>query len=548
MNKKHLLFVVCFVSLLSLFSFYGQVHSYYYGFSGSLPLQYIWDEATSNATPPAEQVILNVTGEWVTDNKPPRKEATGENLVFQRYFDEYIQPQTTQGLSDQVKQHLSQFQKQCPSLDTYKEQTQQDYLFMRCYPGGGFNNQRNLLSTCLWLSYMFNRILVLHPIKILPVHNPGFLSANETDDNIAADVFFDTTNIKGLMAWIHYDEFYQQKKIIKTGKKVSKEATTMHGEYLKDLGQHWVTGWDFTEEQERGLDPKRVEVMQLFPNPISQGLQLKKARNFDLFVRTINNPHLIEMQFMKQGALGFIDKRQLECYKWLMALTNPFSDEVWKAAMAIVDHLGGPLGYSSFHIRRGDFVEMDKNLNSSHVPTKNILHWMNAMAESTDRDQRHVAPGETVYVATDDSNKEEFLRDMVDGWRGQVHSSDSVAHLIKKYDNMPNDFLGCVEQIVCSLARNFYSSPGSTFAGNILLLRNTLGSKFIPDKQVLFPLLPAHFWQRSVIKNGLTSYQYLHLMCQGVNLHCVQAYSLQLRKLPRDQWDQVISNLKKKNV
>jgi hypothetical protein len=107
--------------------------------------------------------------------------------------------------------------------------------------------------------------------------------------------------------------------------------------------------------------------------------------------------------------------------------------------------------YDSFHIRRGDFQYKKTRVAASEI-----------LGQSKDE----IPPGTTVYVGTDERNKE-FFKDFKDyGW--DVLFLDDFMPLL---EGVNKNYYGMIDQLVASRGRTFFGCWFSTFTGYITRLR-----------------------------------------------------------------------------
>jgi hypothetical protein len=106
--------------------------------------------------------------------------------------------------------------------------------------------------------------------------------------------------------------------------------------------------------------------------------------------------------------------------------------------------------FDSFHIRRGDFQYKKTRLEAKEI-------YGNSRNE--------IPEGATVYVSTDERNKD-FFKDMAAHW--DVVYLDDFMHLVEGIDK---NYYGMIDQLVASRGRTFFGCWFSTFTGYINRIR-----------------------------------------------------------------------------
>lgn len=218
--------------------------------------------------------------------------------------------------------------------------------------------------------------------------------------------------------------------------------------------------------------------LRVFRTSNSSVSSLLQARNLTYWTKDMEEPVLLHFK-TKDGAT-----RLLVHFYAFMLFTNPvhdnyfkrfvrdflhYNDRIYCAAGKIIkalqmeasdkgfprDKLGNG-GFSSLHIRRGDFQYKEVKLSAED--------WYNNTKELWQ-------PNEILYIATDERNKTFFeplaehheLRYLDDYW--------SMANL----SNLDPNFMGMIDTIVASRGRVFVGTWFSTFSGYINRMRGYHG-------------------------------------------------------------------------
>lgn len=133
-----------------------------------------------------------------------------------------------------------------------------------------------------------------------------------------------------------------------------------------------------------------------------------------------------------------------------------YKSQFFEDAKPSIDILGD-LNYYAIHIRRGDF-NMGWLANEVAIPAEKILYNI----------QDALPIGCKLYIATDEPDKSFFnpFRE-----KYEIYFYDDV-----KVKDIPRDFIGIIEQIICARATGFISSFVSTYSSYITRLRG-----YMPD-------------------------------------------------------------------
>lgn len=124
--------------------------------------------------------------------------------------------------------------------------------------------------------------------------------------------------------------------------------------------------------------------------------------------------------------------------------------------IAAMETAAGPGGFKALHIRRGDL-----QFKEVKIPAEEII------ANTADI----VAANETVYVATDEKD-EAYLGVLRQRWNMYTLSD---FHERVGLGKLNQNYMGMVEQIVCSRSKVFIGTWFSTFSGYITRMRGYNG-------------------------------------------------------------------------
>lgn len=142
--------------------------------------------------------------------------------------------------------------------------------------------------------------------------------------------------------------------------------------------------------------------------------------------------------------------------------------DIFDAANLIVSRL--PKNFSAVHIRRGDFQYPQQRQLTGAKIFENI-HDL-------------IPEGADLYIATDENDKQLFQKDFVDVFakRYKVHMFDDYAKYIKNV--APKNWIGVIEQIICSRGEIFVGTKLSTYSGYVQRMRGYMND--IQDDNIYF--------------------------------------------------------------
>mmetsp|Transcript_10298 Transcript_10298/g.20656 ORF Transcript_10298/g.20656 Transcript_10298/m.20656 type:complete len:584 (+) Transcript_10298:79-1830(+) len=165
--------------------------------------------------------------------------------------------------------------------------------------------------------------------------------------------------------------------------------------------------------------------------------------------------------------IHFTSPRVGNFYKRLIRNRCRYSDEIFCSSGKIIQALSGGnvdansnhtlSSYSSMHIRRGDFQWKKMRITADEwfENTKDIFH-----------------PGETIYIATDETNRT-FFEPLAKHYNLKFLSDFQDVAGLNQLD--PN-FVGMIDQVVCSRGRVFVGTYFSSFSAYIGRMRGYHGT------------------------------------------------------------------------
>mmetsp|Transcript_18206 Transcript_18206/g.16498 ORF Transcript_18206/g.16498 Transcript_18206/m.16498 type:complete len:673 (+) Transcript_18206:3-2021(+) len=157
--------------------------------------------------------------------------------------------------------------------------------------------------------------------------------------------------------------------------------------------------------------------------------------------------------------LYFEDEKMDRYYKRFVRDYVHYIDTIFCKAAVIIKHLldEGNGSFTSFHIRRGEFQYKEVKISASEL-MHNVGHL--------------IPSNELLYLATDEKNKS-FFNDMLIRFP-KIRYLDDYVDTAGLVDINPN-YLGMIDQVVCTRGTQFIGTWFSTFSGYITRMRGYLG-------------------------------------------------------------------------
>lgn len=165
--------------------------------------------------------------------------------------------------------------------------------------------------------------------------------------------------------------------------------------------------------------------------------------------------------------IHFEDDRMDKYFKRFVRDHVHYIDTILCKAAMIVHQLQmeGEGSYSSFHIRRGEFQYKDVKISATEM-MHNVGHF--------------IPEKQLLFIATDERNKSFF--EAFHARFPQIRYLDDYMDMAGLRDINPN-FLGMIDQVVCTRGDVFVGTWFSTFSGYITRMRGYLG---FPDSSVRY--------------------------------------------------------------
>jgi len=317
----------------------------------------------------------------------------------------------------------------------------------------GFNNERISLELAYIFAGLTNRTLVLPP-SYRHYNLKSFMY----------EKFFELEDMDKGMPVITYEEFAKLEGISGTFDNIASKATVLTWPDFSKSQSIFV----YPEIPDKDKEPAEYEKMAQFARTRRMGI-----------IRDIKN-----VPALKYDRIVFFPTHQLFTHFYAyIYIRDPHLDRYMKRLVRDFVHLRSdiydtagvilramPEEFYTIHFRRGDF----QYKNQRTINGATILNNIKAL----------VPKGSTIYLATDEENmsilKTEFLSHF-DGHYTVIMYKD-YAHLVAKYIQ-PN-WIGILEQIICSRGKKFIGTKLSTFSGYITRIRGY--SPDIEDKKIYF--------------------------------------------------------------
>ena len=394
----------------------------------------------------------------------------------------------------------------CPHIDKikfWKHPTEQDLKWHNPYVSkgvtkyvtfepdvGGWNNIRMQMEIVMVFAYATGRTLVLPPDQPMYLLNKG--KGHEKAHNFRD--FFPFDRISTRLPTISMREYLTREGV--TG------HLRRHNDTEVELPPGNRTKFDGTVRDDRLLmweylrnvsscptwkSMAEYVVIPPFPgfnSTLSLYAQQYKKRSLvfagDPKYGATRRPVFYDLYWHQQRSVHFISKpalglRLLEHFYTFLHFEDPFMDRFYKRfvrdyvhylptifckAAVIVAHLRQEGGgqYSSFHVRRGELQYKEVKVNGSVL---------------IDTVQDVLPKGALLFIATDESNRTFFDPFKARGWSRIRHLGDYLD--IADLRGLNPNYLGMLDQVVCSGGEIFVGTWFSTFTAYITRMRGYLG-------------------------------------------------------------------------
>jgi len=158
--------------------------------------------------------------------------------------------------------------------------------------------------------------------------------------------------------------------------------------------------------------------------------------------------------------IHFEDPKMDRHYKRFIRDFVHYVDIIFCKAAIIIKRLRelSPSGeFSSFHVRRGEFQYKEVKIPAEEM-MQNVAQF--------------IPPKELLFIATDEHNKSFFDPFRAQGFKLKFLEDFNELGELK---NINPNFLGMIDQVVCTRGRHFFGTWFSTFTGYITRMRGYMG-------------------------------------------------------------------------
>lgn len=324
------------------------------------------------------------------------------------------------------------------------------YLTFKSW-GAGFNNERISLELAFAFAVLYNRTLVLPP-KYKHYNLKEF----------AYEDFFEVEDMKKAIPVLTFKEFQLLEAVNDNFDGIEDKAYVLRWPDMP----HSLSVFVYPEKPDRTKEPEKWLNMIKFAGKKREGIIRDIYSEPDAVkAKIIHFPY--HQLFCHYYAYIHVTDRALDRYiKRLVRDHVHIRTDIFDAASRILNKLGSD--FYTMHIRRGDFQYQNQRYIKGEDIFKNI--------------ENLIPDGATLYIATDERNKEVFdaLFTSVFKRKWKVVTYDNYSHLVE----VPSNWIGLIEQIVCSRGKKFVGTKMSTFSGYITRLRGYMSD--ISDKEIYF--------------------------------------------------------------
>jgi len=317
----------------------------------------------------------------------------------------------------------------------------------------GFNNERISLELAFVFAGLTNRTLVLPP-------SYRHYNLNQ----FMYEKFFEFEDMNKAMPVIAYKDFAEQEGITGSYDNIATKATVLRWPDFSNSKSIFV----YPEVPDKSKEPEEWEKMEKFARRRRLGL-IRDLKTDPALVndRIVYFPdhqlftHFYAYIYIRDPALDRYFKRLVRDHVHLRS-------DIYDTAALILNAM--PKEFYTIHFRRGDFQYKNQRQLSGEAISINIAGL--------------VPEGSTIYLATDESDMKVLNNEFLKYFTGKykVIMYRDYEDLVQKYIQ-PN-WVGIIEQIICSRGIRFIGTRLSTYSGYITRIRGY--SPDIADKNIYF--------------------------------------------------------------
>lgn len=317
----------------------------------------------------------------------------------------------------------------------------------------GFNNERISLELAFVFAGLTNRTLVLPPAY-----------RHYNLNNFQYEKFFEFEDMNKAMPVISYKDFAEREGITGSYDNIAAKATILKWPEFSNSKSIFV----YPTVPDKDQEPEEYAKMEKFARGRRMGLlrdlKTEAALTNDRIVYFPDHQlftHFYAYIYIRDASLDRYFKRLIRDHVHLRS-------DIYDTAAVILNAM--PKDFYTIHFRRGDFQYKNQRQLSGEAIAINIAGL--------------VPEGSTIYLATDESDMQVLKRDFLDYFTGKykVIMYRDYENLVQKYIQ-PN-WVGIIEQIICSRGIRFIGTRLSTYSGYITRIRGY--SPDITDKNIYF--------------------------------------------------------------
>ncbi|GBG34300.1 Hypothetical Protein FCC1311_105232 [Hondaea fermentalgiana] len=358
---------------------------------------------------------------------------------------------------------------------------------------GGFNNIRMAFEYFVLMAWLTRRTLVLPPpagwylIDFGPMKRMQMTTSKHSVTEYKE--FFDIEHLQAAVPIISAEEFVRRE-----GDRLALPANLVDADWSSPESERawksWMKSSASDNEQRYSLPWSPLSKLVMFPSIAAVQAQYPDGVPRDF----VHHRELVELTPAMNAAplISFPSCRNNEDFRFLVQVNTfaAFADEalsrsykrmlrdhvhyrsiVFDIAARVIRELG-PFRFAALHVRRNDLQYKEVFLSA-----QDTLNNVRAL----------LRPGEKLYIATDETNAnffEAFEKEYeVFQWKDFFGPRGNYA--LRGVD-IPRKLEGCIEQVICALARVFAGTLESTFSSYIFRLR---GYYHAPNTEVYFNTL-----------------------------------------------------------
>jgi hypothetical protein len=330
--------------------------------------------------------------------------------------------------------------------------TNAKYLAFKSWHAG-FNNERISLELAFIFAALTNRTLVLPP---------GYRHYNLK--NFMYEKFFELEDMNVAMPVMTYKDFAEQEGITGSYDNIAEKATILKWPDFSQSKSIFV----YPEVPDKDKEPEEFAKMEKFARRRRLGI----VRDLKTDAALVNDRIVYfpdHQLFTHFYAYIYIRDPHLDRYlKRLVRDHVHLRSDIYDTAQVILDAM--PEKFYTIHFRRGDFQYKNQRSLNGETIASNV--------------KELIPYGSTIYLATDEQDMQilhnEFLKHFLPNYKIIMYKD--YAHLVEKYIQ-PN-WVGILEQIICSRGVSFVGTKLSTYSGYITRIRGY--SPDIADKNIYF--------------------------------------------------------------